>query len=149
MQAVHIVIADDHSVVRRGLRWLLESQPGWEVCAEASNGREAVELAEQFKPNVAVLDVTMPELNGLEATPQIVKSIPGTEVLILTMHASEEVAREARRAGALGFMMKSDTDAQLIGAVETLLKHKPFFSRRALTNLSASSTTNVRTKLWT
>lgn len=128
---LRILIADDHSVVRHGLRSLLESQPGWEVCAEAANGREAVELAKRLNPNIVILDITMPELNGLEATRQIVKSVPQVEVLILTMHTSEEVARQVLRAGARGFLLKSDTDRELIGAVETLQRHKPFLSPHA------------------
>ena len=101
MITARIMIADDHAIVRRGLRSLLETQPGWEVCAEASNGREAVEKAAQFKPDVAVIDIGMPELNGLEATRQIVAMRPQTEVLILTMHQSEEVVREVTKRVAV------------------------------------------------
>jgi len=128
MARTRILIADDHSLVRRGLRSLLESQPGWEVCAEVTNGREAVEQARRLKPDVAVLDITMPELNGLEAARQILKEAPRTEVLIITMHDSEEVARQVVRAGARGFVLKSDTDKSLVTAVETLLQHKPFLT---------------------
>jgi len=122
------MIADDHAIVRRGLRSLLETQPGWEVCAEASNGREAVDNAAQFKPDVAVIDIGMPQLNGLDATRQIVAILPATEVLILTMHQSEEVAREVLRAGARGYVLKSDADVHLIAAVDALLHHKPFLT---------------------
>jgi DNA-binding NarL/FixJ family response regulator len=128
MREVRIMIADDHAIVRRGLRSLLETQPGWEVCAEASNGREAVENAAQFKPDVAVIDIGMPQLNGLDATRQIVAILPTTEVLILTMHQSEEVAREVLRAGARGYVLKSDADVHLIAAVDALLHHKPFLT---------------------
>jgi DNA-binding NarL/FixJ family response regulator len=128
MREVRIMIADDHAIVRRGLRSLLETQPGWEVCAEASNGREAVEMAAQFKPDVAVIDIGMPQLNGLDATRQIVAILPATEVLILTMHQSEEVAREVLRAGARGYVLKSDADVHLIAAVDALLHHKPFLT---------------------
>jgi DNA-binding NarL/FixJ family response regulator len=128
MREVRIMIADDHAIVRRGLRSLLETQPGWEVCAEASNGREAVENAAQFKPDVAVIDIGMPQLNGLDATRQIVAILPATEVLILTMHQSEEVAREVLRAGARGYVLKSDADVHLIAAVDALLHHKPFLT---------------------
>ena len=128
MTAVQIMIADDHAIVRRGLRSLLETQPGWRVCAEASNGREAVEKAAQFKPDVAVIDIGMPQLNGLDATRQIVAVLPATEVLILTMHQSEEVAREILRAGARGYVLKSDADVHLIAAVDALLHHKPFLT---------------------
>jgi DNA-binding NarL/FixJ family response regulator len=128
MREVRIMIADDHAIVRRGLRSLLENQPGWEVSAEASNGREAVEKAAQFKPDVAVVDIGMPQLNGLDATRQIVAVVPATEVLILTMHQSEEVAREVLRAGARGYVLKSDADVHLIAAVDALLHHKPFLT---------------------
>jgi len=128
MSEVQIMIADDHAVVRRGLRSLLKTQPGWEVCAEASNGREAVEKAAQFKPDVAVIDIGMPQLNGLDATRQIVAILPQTEVLILTMHQSEEVVREVLRAGARGYVLKSDADVHLIAAVDALLHHRPFLT---------------------
>ena len=123
-----ILLADDHAIVRRGLRALVESQSGWEVCAEAVNGREAVDKTTQFKPDVAILDIGMPELNGLEATRQIVKTSPQTEVLILTMHQSEEVVREVLKAGARGYVLKSDADQDLVAAVEMLLEHKPFLT---------------------
>jgi DNA-binding NarL/FixJ family response regulator len=97
---LRIVIADDHAVVRRGVRALLESQPGWEVAGEATTGREAVELAKRLQPDIVVLDLSMPELNGLEATRQIVKESPRSEVLVLTMHHSEELTRNVLQAGA-------------------------------------------------
>lgn len=123
-----ILLADDHAIVRRGLRALVESRPGWEVCGEAVNGREAVDKTTEFKPDVAILDIGMPELNGLEATRQIVKTSPQTEVLILTMHQSEEVVREVLKAGARGYVLKSDADQDLVAAVEMLLEHKPFLT---------------------
>lgn len=128
MAKARILIADDHSIVRRGLRSLLESQPGWTVVAEAVNGREAVEQTVRLKPDVVVMDVTMPELNGLEAARQIVKASPNTEVLILTMDGSEEVARQVLSAGARGFVLKSDADSFLITAVDALRQHKPFLT---------------------
>jgi DNA-binding NarL/FixJ family response regulator len=128
MARVIIVVADDHAIVRRGIRALLHSHPGWEVCAEAANGREAVERVSQFKPDVAIIDIGMPELNGLDATRQLLKSSPRTEVLILTMHQSDEVVREVLKAGARGYVLKSDADQNLIAAVEMLLKHKPFLT---------------------
>ena len=128
MARARILVADGHAIVRRGLRALLLSQPGWEVCAEASNGREAVEKVAQFKPDVAILDIGMPELNGFEATRQIVKTSPQTEVLILTMHQSDEVVREVLKAGARGYVLKSDADQNLVAAVEMLLQHKPFLT---------------------
>lgn len=134
MSEARLMIADDHAIVRRGLRSLLDTQPGWEVCAEASNGREAVDKAAQFKPDVAVIDIGMPQLNGLDATRQIVAKVARTEVLILTMHQSEEVAREVLRAGARGYVLKSDADVHLIAAIDALLNHKPFLTS-ALTDL--------------
>jgi DNA-binding NarL/FixJ family response regulator len=128
---VRIVVADDHAVVRRGLRALLQAQPGWEVCGEAANGREAVEKVKQLKPDVVVLDIGMPELNGLEATRQILKEAPRTEVLILTMHHSEEVVCEVLRAGARGYVLKSDADTDLVTAVKALREHKPFLTSHA------------------
>jgi len=123
-----ILIADDHAIVRRGLRALLQSQPGWEVCGEAVNGREAVEKIAQLKPDVAIVDIAMPELNGLEVTRRIVKAYPPTEVIILTMHHSDEVVHEVLKAGARGYVLKSDADQNLIQAVEMLLQHKPFLT---------------------
>ncbi len=125
-----ILIADDHEIVRRGLRALIESQANWEVVGEAVTGREAVELAKRFTPQVAVLDVSMPEMNGLEATRQILKALPQTEVLILTMHDSEQVVREVLDSGARGYVLKSDAGRDLISAVEALRQRRPFFSSR-------------------
>jgi DNA-binding NarL/FixJ family response regulator len=127
---VRILVADDHEVVRGGLRAILESRAGWEVCGEAATGREAVHKARQLHPDVAVIDITMPELNGLEATRQIRKALPKTEVLILTMHESEQVVHEVLDAGARGYVLKSDAAEDLVTAVELLLDHKPFFSSR-------------------
>ena len=128
--ALSILIADDHDVVRRGLKSILQAHPGWEVCAEASNGREAVELAKKLKPQVVVLDVTMPELGGLEATRQILSTLPRTEILILTMHESEELVGEVLEAGARGYVLKTDTGRDLLTAVEAVSEHKPFFTTK-------------------
>src|SRR5215207_5506804 len=127
---LRILLADDHEIVRRGLKELLEEQVGWTVCAEAANGREAFELVAQSRPHVAVLDFSMPELNGLEATRRIREAAPETEILIFTMHESEELIREVLSAGARGYLLKSDATRQLIPAVESLSRHKPFFSGR-------------------
>jgi DNA-binding NarL/FixJ family response regulator len=127
---VRILIADDHHVVRTGLRALLESKTGWQVCAEAANGREAVEKAGQLKPDVAVLDIGMPLLNGVEATRQIRKLSPKTEILILTMHDSELLVQEVLGAGAHGYILKDDADRNLIAAVDALRRHKPYLSSR-------------------
>jgi DNA-binding NarL/FixJ family response regulator len=130
MSTLKILIADDHDVVRKGLRMLIEEHPGWEICGEARSGREAVEKAIQLKPEVTVIDISMPDLNGLEATRQIRKACPKTEVLVITHHDSDEMAAEVLDAGARGYVLKSDSDKDLVHAVETLSQHKPFFTSR-------------------
>lgn len=127
---LRILIADDHHVVRSGLRALLETRRGWEVCAEAVNGREAVEKAGKLKPDVAVLDIAMPLLNGIEATRQIRKVSPPTEILILTMHDSEMLIQQVIEGGARGYILKDDADLNLIKAVEALSRHQTFLSPR-------------------
>lgn len=119
MVALRILVADDHAAVRRSIRSLLESHPKWKVCGEATNGREAVEEARQLKPDVVLLDLTMPEVDGLEATRQILKEASHTEVLVLSMHLSDELTDEVRRAGARGVVSKSDAH-DLIAAIEAL-----------------------------
>ena len=126
MKPVRILIADDHDVVREGLRALLAPRPELQVCGEAATGREAVAQARALRPHVVVLDFSMPELNGLEATRQIRKALPDTEVLILTMHESETLAREVLAAGARGFVLKTEAKRQLVQAVEALARHQPF-----------------------
>ena len=121
-------MADDHDVLRRGLRDLIEEQPGWKVCAEATTGRQAVELAKQHNPDIAVLDISMPELNGLEATRQIRKALPNTEVLIFTMHESEDLLRDVLIAGARGYLLKTDASQHIVAAVEALSRHETFFT---------------------
>jgi DNA-binding NarL/FixJ family response regulator len=128
--ALRIVIVDDHAVVRRGVTALLESQRGWEVVGEAVTGREAVELVRRLRPDIVVMDLSLPELNGLEATRQIVKESPQTEVLVLTMHHSEQLARDVLQAGARGYVLKSDADQNLIAAVDSLRQHKPFLTSK-------------------
>ncbi len=128
MRPLRILIADDHEVVRRGVRTILAAQPNWEICGEATTGREAVEKAKQYKPDVVLLDITMPELSGLEAARQIVKALPHTEVLILTIHESEQMARTALEAGARGYILKSDAVRDLLTGVESISRHKPFFT---------------------
>ncbi len=126
-----ILVADDHELVRDGIRGRIERHEGWTVTAEAANGRQAVELALRLKPDVAVLDIGMPELNGIAAAVQIRRACPGTEVLILTMLQSDEAVREAIAAGARGFILKTDASQLLIAAIESLLVHKPFFTGAA------------------
>src|SRR5215470_5408911 len=123
-----ILIADDHDVVRSGLRSLLESHDGWEVVAEAADGKAAVTKALESKPDVAILDYSMPLVNGVEATRQIRKRHPKTEVLVFTMHDSEALVGEVLDAGARAYLLKSDARQHLIAAVEALAMHKPYFS---------------------
>jgi len=126
--SLRILVVDDHAVVRRGVRSLLESHKGWEVCGEATTGRDAVEQSRRLRPDVVVMDLSLPGLNGLDATRQILKDAPDTEVLVLTMHRSEELARDVLQAGARGYVLKSDADANLIMAVDSLRQHKPFLT---------------------
>ena len=118
---LRILIADDHDLMRRGLRALVESRPGWQVCDEAQTGREAIEKVELTKPDVVILDLSMPELNGLEAARSIRKSSPGTEILILSVHFSDQLIRDIVEAGVHGYIMKSDSDRDLISALEKLV----------------------------
>lgn len=127
ISTLRILVADDHDIVREGLRTLLQSQQGWTVCGEAATGREAVDMAKRHKPDVVVLDFSMPELNGLDATLQIRKALPGTEVLIVTMHDSEHMVREVLKAGARGLLLKTDVRRSLIPAVSALARHKSYF----------------------
>jgi DNA-binding NarL/FixJ family response regulator len=131
MSRTRILIADDHEIVRRGLRAILETREDFEIVGEAANGREAVQLAAELSPDVVVMDISMPELNGLEAVRQIVKGPAETEVLVLTMHESEELIHEVLEAGARGYVLKSDTARQLLPAVDALSRHRPFFTSKA------------------
>lgn len=128
VKTLRILIADDHEVVRGGVRVLLEAQPGWEVCAEAANGRDAVAAAQRERPDIAVLDIGMPELNGLDAARQIRHALPQCEILIFTLHESEQVVREVLNVGARGYILKSDAGRDLVAAVDSLRRHKPFFA---------------------
>jgi DNA-binding NarL/FixJ family response regulator len=131
MKTVRILLVDDHEMVRQGLKAVLEAHGGgWEVCGEATTGRQAVALARELRPQIVVMDVTMPELGGLEATRQIRAVLPRTEVLILTMHDSEQLVREVLTAGARGYLLKSDAGHALVSAVEALAQHKPFFTSK-------------------
>jgi len=129
-KVLRILIADDHEVARSGIRTLLESHPGWEVCAEAKDGREAVELCHKTKPDLVLLDIGMPNLNGLDAARQILATAPDTRILILTMHDSEQVVREVLSAGARGFLLKSDAGRDLVAAVEALQHQRTFFTTK-------------------
>jgi DNA-binding NarL/FixJ family response regulator len=130
MSALRILVADDHEVVRRGLRALLEARPGWQVCGEAIDGRDVIKKVTELKPDVTVLDIAMPNLNGLEATRQLLKMDPETKVLILTLHDSEQVIRDVLTAGARGFLLKSDAARDLVSAVEALGQGKTYFTSK-------------------
>lgn len=130
MTPLRLLVVDDHAVVRRGVRALLESRPDWEVCGEAADGPEAIRNAAELKPDIVVLDISLPGLNGLEATTRILKESPESEVLILTMHHSEELAQQVIKAGARGYVLKSDADQSLVAAVEKLSQHQTFFTSR-------------------
>jgi DNA-binding NarL/FixJ family response regulator len=123
-----ILLADDHEVVRKGLCALLRAQPDWEICGEASDGREAVEKTLKLKPEVVILDIGMPNLNGLEATRQILKAYPQVKVLILTLHDSDQVVQDVLNAGARGFLLKTDAARDLVAAVEALRRDKIYFT---------------------
>jgi DNA-binding NarL/FixJ family response regulator len=144
MKALRILVADDHDLMRRGIKALLQSHAGWEVCGEAHTGREAVTKAEELKPDIVILDISMPDLNGVDAAKRIRKSSPDTEVLILSVHYSDQLIRDILEAGVRGYIVKSDSDRDLIIAVETLANHKPFFTPRAtevmLTNFNEGKT---------
>lgn len=126
---LQILLADDHPVVRRGMRASLEQHGGWTICAEACTGREAVELARSLRPDLVILDLMMPELNGVEATRQIRRQLPRTEVLIFTFQDSEGLVAEALAAGARGLVLKGDPPEEFIAAVESLAQHRPYFTR--------------------
>jgi DNA-binding NarL/FixJ family response regulator len=146
MTPLRILIADDHTVVRAGLRALLESRAGWEVCAEAADGRDAVEKTTKFKPDVVILDIGMPLLNGVEAARQIHKSSPTSEVLILTMHESDDLVQQVVEAGARGYILKDDADRVLLAAVDALRLHKPYFSIRVSNAAEAADSSDATTE---
>lgn len=130
MSLLKILIADDHEVARKGIRCLLENHAGWEVCGEARDGREAVTYAGELKPDVFLMDIGMPNLNGLDAARQILAINPEARILILTVHDSEQVVREVLAAGARGFLLKSDAGRDLVAAVEALQHRRTFFTSK-------------------
>jgi len=123
-----VMLADDHAVVRRGLRTLIEGVPGWEVVAEAADGNETVAKAADARPDILIMDLSMPGLGGVDATIQIRKILPQVEVLILTMHESDRLAGQALRAGARGYLLKGESEDKLMEALEALSRHQPYFS---------------------
>jgi DNA-binding NarL/FixJ family response regulator len=128
MAPFRILLADDHEVVRAGLRAMLEDQSGWEVVAEAVDGRDAVEKVSKLKPDAVVIDIAMPSLNGLEAVRQIVKAVPKTKVLVLTMYDSDPLIQQMLQAGARGYLLKSDAGRDLVSAIDALRRNKTFFT---------------------
>lgn len=130
MNELRILIADDHDLIRRGVRDLLATRRGWQVVGEACNGADAVRKAVNLRPDIAILDFSMPELNGPGATAEIAREVPETGVVVLTMHDSEQVMREVLQAGARGLVLKSDADRDLLEAVETVANKRHFFTRR-------------------
>jgi DNA-binding NarL/FixJ family response regulator len=131
MGSFRILVADDHELVRRGIRVLLENHPGWEISAEAKDSREAVERANELKPDLVLMDIGMPNLNGIDAARQILANSPATHILILTMHYSQQVVQEVLAVGARGFLLKSDAGRDLITAVEAVQHNRTFFTSRA------------------
>jgi len=130
MEPLRVLVADDHEIVRRGLCSLIEGQPGWKVAAEAADGREAVEKTRELKPDLTVMDISMPSMNGLEATRQIMKDRPESKVLVLTVHDSDPLIREVLDAGARGYVLKADAGRDLVAALEALRRNKTFFTAK-------------------
>jgi DNA-binding NarL/FixJ family response regulator len=139
MSGLRIFLADDHSLVRRGIRSLLGVHSEWEICGEARDGREALEKVNQLHPDVLILDISMPELNGLEVTRSVHRMCPQVEVLVLTVQDSEQVMRQVLEAGARGYMLKSDAGSELLTAVETVRRHRLFLSSQTSRMLRGSS----------
>jgi len=130
MTSVRILLADDHEIVREGVRAMIQREAGWEICGEASTGREAVSQAEALKPDLVIMDIGMPDLNGLEATRQIKRLLPETEVLIFTANETEEIVRQVFQAGARAYLLKTEAAKHLIPALEMLRKHRTYFSSK-------------------
>jgi DNA-binding NarL/FixJ family response regulator len=138
-----ILLADDHDIVRRGLRTLLEMRADWEICAEAADGRTAVQLTEELAPDVVILDLSMPQLNGLEAARRIAAHVRRTRVLMLTMHETEQFVREALAAGVRGYILKTDAGRDLHNAVDALLRGETFFTSRLAATIYAAEFAGV------
>ena len=128
MSNVKVLLADDHGIVRKGLRFVLESEPDMVVVAEASNGREAVRLCEQYRPEIAIVDIAMPQLNGIEAVSQIRKASPATHAMVLSMHSDETYILRALSVGAKGYILKDAVEDEILPAVRSVLKGKSYFS---------------------
>lgn len=131
MKNTRLLLVDDHQVVRRGIAGLVrDAQPNWEICGEAATGRQAVTVANSLKPDIIVMDISMPDMNGLEATREILKDRPATEVMILSVHESDQMVHDVLAAGARGYILKCDAGADLITGLQTILQHKLFFTSR-------------------
>lgn len=130
MKPARVLIADDHELIRRGIRNLLEGSLQFEICGEVANGRDAVTAAEALKPQLVVMDITMPDLNGLEATRQILKVCPDTQVLVLSMHETDQLVREVLSSGARGYLLKADAGNDLLAALDALVRRKPYFTSK-------------------
>lgn len=128
MSKIRIIIADDHGVVRKGLRFLLERSPDMEVLGEAADGREAVRLTEQLNPDVVIMDIAMPQWNGIDATAQIIRQNPQIGVIMLSMHSDESYIMRALTAGAKGYLLKDSAETDVVRAVQTVARGQPFFS---------------------
>jgi DNA-binding NarL/FixJ family response regulator len=123
-----VLVVDDHAAVRRGVQSLLQASPEWEFCGEAENGQEAIHLAGELKPEIIIMDVSMPVLNGLEATRIIHNTMPSTKILLLTLHSSTELVRSAFRAGARGYVLKSDAEHELVKALNVVIGEGTYIS---------------------
>jgi DNA-binding NarL/FixJ family response regulator len=132
---LRILIADDHEIVRRGLKKVLSSRHGWVVCAEAATGRDAIAMAAEHRPDIVVMDISMPGLNGLEATRKIRKMLPKAGILIFSLHYSDQLVREVVDAGARAYLLKSDATRDLLHAIEALATHRSFFTSSAAQTL--------------
>ena len=146
MKTVRILVADDHDVVRQGVRAVVEAVDGWVVCGEASNGREAVALAVALRPDIVVLDLVMPELNGLEVTRRILRLVK-TSVLILTMYDTDQVLADVLSSGARGYVLKSDSKRALVKAIEDVLANRPFVSTRVAPGAPQGAVTDTLPRL--
>jgi DNA-binding NarL/FixJ family response regulator len=143
MTTIKVLIADDHDLMRRGIKAIIETKKGWEVCGEVRTGAQAVAKAKELKPDIAILDITMPELNGLEAAKRIQKVSEKTEILMLSVHYSDQLIREVIEAGIRGYIVKSDSDRDLSIALDNLANHKPFFAPRVTEVILNSSSGGI------